>query len=118
MPAQKIFVFMCAGCKKGKCFPKEDEAAAWRYIKSYRRREEYKDIVIREAACLDMCEFTGPNLLIIDGNGKDTTHSLGAKNIEEAKKRIDEVMEKHAANTVVSESGCCGRECPECECAE
>lgn len=94
----KKFVFICVGCKKGKCFPRECAEETWQHIKGYKQKEGYKKTVIREVACMGKCESPGPNLLVI-ANGEATEYSLGAKNPQEAKEAIDRFMDEHVIDS-------------------
>jgi hypothetical protein len=91
---QKKFVLFCGGCVKDKCFRKEQGEEAWKHLKGYRRKEGYENIQVYKMACLDMCHLAGPNVVIID-NGVDTPYSLGARNAQEAKDLLDNLMDEH-----------------------
>jgi hypothetical protein len=116
--ANRRFVFICVGCKKGKCFPKENAEAVWKHAKVYRRKEGYSHVDIREAACLGMCAFAGPNILVIDENGQDGAHHLGAKSIDEAREFLDAFMESRVSDKTpapVLSAGCESCGCGNCE---
>ncbi|MBI2120606.1 MAG: hypothetical protein HYT94_03210 [Parcubacteria group bacterium] len=98
--SQVKFVFICAGRKHGLCFPAENAEKMWKHLKGYKRREGYAHVkIIKEVACLGVCK-DGPCLLVIDENGKDTSHSLGAEmNLEKAKQLLDSFMDEYVIDT-------------------
>ena len=96
--AQIKFVFLCAGYKKGKCFPKENAEEVWQHIKGFRKKEGYAGVVIREVACLGICK-EGPCLSVINENAEETLHRLGAENVDEAKKLVDCFMDEYVIDT-------------------
>jgi hypothetical protein len=92
--AQTKFVFICAGRKKGKCFPQENTEEVWKHLKGYRRKEGYAHVTIREVACLGICK-EGPCLSVIDENAEETLHRMGAENVDDAKLLLDSFMDDY-----------------------
>lgn len=96
--AQVKFVTICAGFKKGKCFPKENSEEVWQHIKGFRKKGGYSHVTVRESACLGICK-EGPCLSVINEKAEETLHRLGAENVEEAKKLLDCFMDEYVIDT-------------------
>lgn len=91
-------VLFCGGCVKGKCFPKEQGEEVWKHLKEYRRKEGYQNTEFYKVVCLDRCAIAGPNVVIIN-QGINTPYSLGARNTQEAKKLLDNLMDEYVIDT-------------------
>lgn len=97
----KKLALFCGGCNKGQCFYPDYGEQVWNHLKEYRRDKEYADTSFVKTTCLRVC-MNGPILQVLDLSGKNSPieYRLHAENVEEAKQKIDRIMEEHVLGGV------------------